>query len=75
MSNIIFKIYGERNSGTCFLTHLLWKNFPNTYTFEHLCNNNVIRYWKHGIPTESIEHCYPHKRKIKIFYTETWKVG
>ena len=40
-----FKIGGERNSGTRFLTNLISTNFP-----EHFSNEIQNTYWKHGVP-------------------------
>jgi len=44
---MLFKIYGERNSGTTFLRELLLaNNFP---VYEHDVIDNVCYYWKHGV--------------------------
>jgi len=40
-----FKIGGERNSGTRFLTNLIANNFPQQFSPE--IQNS---YWKHGVP-------------------------
>jgi hypothetical protein len=40
-----FKIGGERNSGTRFLTNLIANNFP-----EHFSPELQLSYWKHGVP-------------------------
>jgi len=45
---VLFKINGERNSGTNFLCEILNKNgFP---TYHSNIIGNVIYYWKHGVP-------------------------
>jgi hypothetical protein len=45
---VLFKINGERNSGTNFLTEILRKNnFP---AHEHDLYDNICKNWKHGIP-------------------------
>ena len=51
---MIFKIYGERNSGTNFLTRLLKTNFGENFVFEdHLdLNTSICYYWKHGYPDQ-----------------------
>ena len=53
---MLFKIYGERNSGTNFLTRLLKTNFGENFVFEdHLDLNTIIcYYWKHGYPDQSL---------------------
>lgn len=52
---MIFKIYGERNSGTTFLTELLKKNFKNIKVEDNIHikknNKNYIHGWKHSIPS------------------------
>ena len=49
---MIFKIYGERNSGTNFLARLLKSNFGDENVFvDHLdLNTSICYYWKHGYP-------------------------
>jgi len=47
---VLFKIYGERNSGTNFLETILKRNnFP---TYVHTIKNNIVYHWKHGVPYE-----------------------
>ncbi len=47
---VLFKINGERNSGTTFLTNILKINkFPS---YEHKINGIVIYHWKHGVPND-----------------------
>jgi hypothetical protein len=46
---VIFKINGERNSGTNFLEKVLFVNkFP---TYVQTLKGNVVYHWKHGIPS------------------------
>ena len=54
---MFFKIYGERNSGTNFLTRLLKANFGDVYVFDdHLdMNTSINYYWKHGYPDEKLK--------------------
>lgn len=54
---MLFKIYGERNSGTNFLQELLEKNFGNVYV--HTKNGKIFDYWKHGIPNPKLKEVYP----------------
>ena len=47
---VLFKINGERNSGTTFLTNILKINkFPS---YEQKINGIVIYHWKHGVPND-----------------------
>ena len=47
---VLFKINGERNSGTTFLEIILnINNFP-TYAQKH--EENIVYHWKHGVPSE-----------------------
>ena len=64
---MLFKIYGERNSGTNFLTTLLINNFGEKHVFEdHLdLNTSICYYWKHGYPDESFNVI--NERIINIF--------
>jgi len=57
------KIYGERNSGTNFLKNLLLVNKLEPY--DDIKEGNVIYYWKHGIPDNSIKK--RHKNLLEIF--------
>ena len=54
---MIFKIYGERNSGTNFLTKLLKLNFGDNLVFsDHIdLNTSIIYYWKHGYPDKNFK--------------------
>ena len=60
---MLFKINGERNSGTNFLDRLLRINDFPTYVHEY--KNNICYYWKHGIPDETIKN--KNERVIDIF--------
>ena len=49
---VLFKIYGERNSGTKFLTSILEINkFP---VYVHTINKRVTTHWKHGCPDNDL---------------------
>lgn len=45
---VLFKINGERNSGTNFLEQILSKNNFPTYSQEII--GEIVYHWKHGIP-------------------------
>lgn len=45
---VLFKINGERNSGTNFIERILKKN--NIPVFVQLIKGNIVKYWKHGVP-------------------------
>jgi len=45
----MFKLHGERNSGTNFLTELFEKNFAFS-CFQEFYEMNNCYYWKHGAP-------------------------
>ena len=48
---VLFKINGERNSGTTFLTKILEiNNFPH---YVHEISGQVISHWKHGVPNNN----------------------
>lgn len=45
---VLFKISGERNSGTTFLCDILRANkFP---VYDHKITGKTVRHWKHGVP-------------------------
>jgi hypothetical protein len=53
---MLFKVWGERNSGTTYMRELLTVNFPNQnleYNVDY--KNNVFYYFLHGIPCPSIK--------------------
>lgn len=60
---VIFKINGERNSGTNFLDLLLQKNGIKTHVDKK--EKNIIYHWKHGVPDNSIKNI--DERVIDIF--------
>lgn len=50
---VLFKVYGERNSGTNFLMEILRKNnFP---VQNEMIAKNIVYYWKHGIPRKDLK--------------------
>jgi hypothetical protein len=76
---MLFKIYGERNSGTNFLCQLIDKNFGNVYGNVEGCKlvkSNKFYFWKHDIPQNDID-CFSNNT-IKIFIfrkLEPWLVS
>jgi hypothetical protein len=70
---VVFKINGERNSGTTFLSKVLRLNgFPIYVRYE----NNVIYHWKHSIPTPDIKEVDDLVVDIVIFRNlEDWLVS
>lgn len=60
---VLFKINGERNSGTNFLTKLLQLN--NLPIFVDRVENNVYHYWKHAVPNPSVKNL--DERVVDIF--------
>ena len=75
----MFRIYGERNSGTNYLTHLIEKNFQtrviNHDNIGHISKTNVnlIDDWKHEIPNPK-----PHPKTIDIIIIrklDTWLIS
>ena len=46
---VLFKINGERNSGTNFLEQILKKNKFPTYTQQII--GKTVYHWKHGVPS------------------------
>lgn len=56
------KIFGERNSGTIFLTSLIRNNFKGIHICNHELNGGTG--WKHGIPN----NFYLNKLKGKVIY-------
>jgi hypothetical protein len=81
---MLFKIYGERNSGTNFLTSILTKNnfdcgFGKHYTDYDLpiIWKNEFSYWKHGIPNTNLK-ILGYKKVIDIFIfrnLEEWLIS
>ena len=50
---VLFKINGERNSGTNFLKNILIKNGFSVY--EQRIEKNIVYHWKHGIPYSDVK--------------------
>lgn len=72
---MLFKINGERNSGTNFLTQLLIKNNFPTYVQDNE-SNKICRYWKHGIPDKTVK--LKNERVVDIFIIrdlESWLIS
>jgi len=71
---VLFKINGERNSGTNFLEQLLYKN-----GFPIYCQNikeNVCYHWKHGIPGKDLKSLDKNVIDIFIFRNlEEWLIS
>lgn len=60
---VLFKINGERNSGTNFLNKILKKNgFP---VYQHTIIKKVVYHWKHGVPDSNQKKI--DKRVVDIF--------
>lgn len=60
---VLFKINGERNSGTNFLEQILRKNkFP---TYVQKIRGNVVYHWKHGVP--SPDHKKLDEKVVDLF--------
>jgi len=62
---MIFKVNGERNSGTNFLQALLEKNYIKTYVQKQ--NKNILYHWKHGVPDNSVKKLDSQVVEIFIF--------
>jgi hypothetical protein len=60
---MLFKINGERNSGTNFLKLILIQNGFPTYTDE--ITNDIVYHWKHGIPRNDVKQ--KSEKVIDIF--------
>ena len=71
---VLFKINGERNSGTNFLEQILQKNkFP---TYAHKIIGKTVYHWKHGVP--SVDYKKLDKNVVDIFIfrnLEDWLVS
>jgi hypothetical protein len=76
---VLFKINGERNSGTLFLEYLLEANGFRSYV--HLSDASGITYhWKHGVPSSDYKQLDDHRvvdififRKLENWLVSTWK--
>ena len=71
---VLFKINGERNSGTNFLTQILEINkFPHYVT---KINKRVITHWKHGVPNDDCKKLDEKVVDIFIFRNlDTWLIS
>jgi hypothetical protein len=71
---VLFKINGERNSGTNFLTKILeMNNFP---TYVHRRKKNTIYHWKHGVPSDDYKKLDETVVDLFIFRNlEDWLVS
>jgi len=54
-SDILFKINGERCSGTNFIHKLIEKNFKYVYSNHYDYTNSISYNWKHGVPCNNIK--------------------
>jgi hypothetical protein len=52
---VLFKINGERNSGTNFLTGILRKNGFSVFEQQFQKNNGLLKFWKHGVPDKNVK--------------------
>ena len=71
---VLFKINGERNSGTNFLEQILQKNKFPTYTQKII--GKTVYHWKHGVP--SVDYKKLDKNVVDIFIfrnLEDWLVS
>mgnify|MGYP006096169587 CR=1 FL=1 len=71
---VLFKINGERNSGTNFLEQILKKNKFPTYTQKII--GKTVYHWKHGVP--SVDYTKLDKNVVNIFIfrnLEDWLVS
>lgn len=68
---VLFKINGERNSGTNFLTQLLQINkFPH---YVHEINGRIVSHWKHGVPNNNYKNLDENVVDLFIFRNlDTW---
>lgn len=71
---VLFKINGERNSGTNFLTSILSiNNFP---IYVHKQKNNIVYHWKHGVPCKDYKELDEKVVDLFIFRNlEDWLIS
>ena len=71
---VLFKVNGERNSGTTFLQKILFlNNFP---TYVQHREGNIIYHWKHGVPCEDYKKLNEKVVDLFIFRNlEDWLVS
>jgi hypothetical protein len=71
---VLFKINGERNSGTNFLERILSKNnFP---TYSQKTTGKIVYHWKHGVP--SVDYKKLDEKVIDLFIfrnLEDWLIS
>lgn len=74
---MIFKIYGERNSGTTFLTQLLRINFKNITVYDNIyINKKEVFSWKHSEPSYKLKQNLPDVIDFIIFRDlESWLIS
>lgn len=71
---VLFKINGERNSGTTFLTEIL--NVNGLPTYVHKIIDRTIHNWKHGVPSNEHKHLNETVVDLFIFRNlEDWLVS
>jgi hypothetical protein len=61
----LFKINGERNSGTNFLHELFSKN--KLRCISDIREGKIIKHWKHAIPTNDVKTLHSKVVNIIIF--------
>jgi hypothetical protein len=71
---VIFKINGERNSGTNFLKNILEKNnFP---IYDQSIEKNIVYHWKHSVPTKDYKELDEKVVDLIIFRNiEDWLIS
>ena len=71
---VLFKINGERNSGTIFFTKIFKINkFPH---YVHKINKRVVTHWKHGVPNDDYKKLDEKVVDIFIFRNlDTWLIS
>jgi hypothetical protein len=71
---VLFKINGERNSGTNFLDQILRKNnFP---TYSQKITGKTVYHWKHGVP--SVDYKELDEKVVDLFIfknLEDWLIS
>lgn len=71
---VLFKINGERNSGTNFLHQILSKNnFP---TYSQKTRQNIVYHWKHSVP--SVDYKKLDEKVVDLFIfrnLEDWLIS
>lgn len=72
---VLFKINGERNSGTTFLAKILQiNNFPEYSGYFN--DEGIVYHWKHGVPTDDYKELDEKVVDIFIFKNlEDWLVS